>query len=79
MLKLEIYEAKTRWTELLKLVEKGWFVTVTNRGIPVANLVPSASRGAQQTKDAIKAIKAMQKPGVFDDKKLNEMRNRGRR
>ncbi len=31
-----IYEAKTRLNELLKRVQKGERLTITNRGVPVA-------------------------------------------
>jgi prevent-host-death family protein len=79
MLSIGIYEAKTKLADLLKQVEKGELVTITNRGVPVADLVPSASRVAQQTSDAINAIKAMQKPSGIDQTQFNEMRLRGRK
>jgi prevent-host-death family protein len=79
MLEIGIYEAKTKLAELLKQVEKGELVTITNRGVPVADLVPSASRVSQQTDDAIVAIKTMRKPNGIDQIQFNEMRLRGRR
>lgn len=36
-----IYEAKTRLANLVHLVEQGQVVTITNRGRPVADLVPT--------------------------------------
>lgn len=40
-----IYEAKTRLASLLHLVEQGQVVTITNRGRPVADLVPAQGSG----------------------------------
>lgn len=73
-----VYEAKTRLPDLIKQVQQGERVTITNRGEPVADLVPSASRAAQQTKEAIDAIKAL-RIGNIDQKQFDEMRARGRR
>lgn len=73
-----VYEAKTKLTDLIKQVQQGERVTITNRGEPVADLVPSASRVAQQTMEAIEAIKAM-RTGSIDQAQFVEMRLRGRR
>jgi len=79
MIEIGIYEAKTKLAELLKQVENGELVTITNRGVPVADLVPSASRKVQQTIDAIAAIKSLQKPNSITEEQFKEMRLRGRR
>ena len=73
-----VYEAKTKLPDLIKQVQQGERITITNRGEPVADLVPSASRAAQQTKEAIAAIKAM-RLGNINQVQFNEMRARGRR
>jgi prevent-host-death family protein len=73
-----VYEAKTKLAKLIKQVQQGERVTITNRGEPVAELVPSASRAARQTKEAIAAIKAM-RSGSIDPAQIAEMRARGRR
>lgn len=73
-----VYEAKTKLAELIKQVQQGERVTITNRGEPVAELVPSASRAARQTKEAIAAIKAI-RSGSIDQAQFEEMRARGRR
>ena len=73
-----IYEAKTKLPDLIKQVQQGKRITITNRGEPVADLVPSASRAAQQTQEAIAAIKAM-RTATIDQKQYAEMRQRGRR
>jgi prevent-host-death family protein len=73
-----VYEAKTKLTDLIKQVQQGERVTITNRGEPVADLVPSASRSTQQTRNAILAIRAL-RAGVTTEAEYNEMRLRGRR
>ena len=40
-----IYEAKTKLASLVHLVEQGQTVTITNRGRPVADLVPTQDSG----------------------------------
>ncbi|MEO8134821.1 MAG: type II toxin-antitoxin system prevent-host-death family antitoxin [Betaproteobacteria bacterium] len=73
-----VYEAKTKLPDLIKQVQQGERVTITNRGVPVADLVPSASQAAQQTREAIAAIKAL-RSGTIDAVGFAEMRKRGRR
>lgn len=43
MLTVGSYEAKTHLPRLLKRVEKGETVVITNRGVPVAQIVPIES------------------------------------
>ena len=73
-----IYEAKTKLPDLIKQVQQGERVTITNRGLPVADLVPSASSAEQQTRAAIKAIKAT-RFGTIDQVSFEEMRQQGRK
>lgn len=73
-----IYEAKTKLPDLIKQVQQGEQVTITNRGLPVADLVPSGGAAAQQAKAAIAAIKAI-RSGAVDQETYSEMRLRGRR
>ncbi len=73
-----ICEAKKRLPDLIKQVQRGERIIITNRGQPVADLVPSASCAAQQTRLAIVAIKAMPTTTI-DQAKFSEMRRRGRR
>lgn len=57
MCEVDIDEAKKNLADLIKQVQQGERVTITNRGERVADLVPSASRAAQRTSEAIEAIK----------------------
>lgn len=73
-----VYEAKTKLADLIKKVQQGERVTITNRGEPVVDLVPSTMRVGQQAQEAIDAIKAM-RIGAIDQARFAEMRRRGRR
>lgn len=73
-----IYEAKTKLPDLIKQVQQGERIIITNRGEPVADLVPSASRASQQSLEAISAIKKM-RTNAIDQQQFQEMRLRGRR
>ena len=78
MREVGVYEAKSTLPELIKQVLRGEFITITNRGEPVVDIVPSANRVAQQTQNAIAAIKAM-RTGSINQAQYNKMRLQGRR
>lgn len=73
-----VYEAKTKLAELIRQVRQGKRVTITHRGEPIADLVPSTRRAREQVQDAIDAIKRM-RAGSIDQARFAEMRLRGRR
>lgn len=73
-----IYEAKTKLATLIKQVQQGERVTITNRNEPVVDLVLSANRAIQRARRAIVAIKAM-RTAIINQKQFSEMRLRGRR
>lgn len=62
------YEAKTRLPELLRQVRKGKSFTITNRGEPVAELVPvgkAADAGAARAASQMEAfMRSHRIPGV---------------
>lgn len=45
MSKVNIHEAKTRFSRLLRRVAAGEEITIANRGVPVARLVPVPTEG----------------------------------
>ncbi|MEL6711449.1 MAG: type II toxin-antitoxin system prevent-host-death family antitoxin [Pseudomonadota bacterium] len=61
------YEAKTRLPEILRQVEAGTSFTITNRGRPVADVVPSRNQGRLKTQTAIDRILAATKHPLTDD------------
>jgi prevent-host-death family protein len=72
------YDAKTKLPEILRKVAKGSHFTITNRGKPVADLVPSKASSQLKAKTAIKNLLKARKHKV-SDADLNEMKTSGRR
>lgn len=56
--KIGSYEAKTRLPELLRQVKAGKSFTITNRGQPVADLVPSKANSREDRVAAVERLKA---------------------
>ncbi|WP_231586403.1 type II toxin-antitoxin system Phd/YefM family antitoxin [Cupriavidus basilensis] len=52
------YDAKTRLPELLRKVEQGERFTITQRGRPIADLVPSADNSRLGAEAAVAAMRA---------------------
>jgi prevent-host-death family protein len=48
MRQVNIHEAKTQFSRLLRRVAAGEEITITNRGVPVARLVPMPPKKAQR-------------------------------
>jgi prevent-host-death family protein len=57
-IKIGSYEAKTKFSELLRQVKTGKSFTITNRGKSIADLVPSAGMRAKDNVSATKKLKA---------------------
>ncbi len=72
------YEVKTRFSEILRRVAAGEAFTITNRGKPVADLLPSRASTRAKTETAINDILKMQRPG-FTDRELRAAIAKGRR
>lgn len=72
------YDAKTKLPEILRRVEGGEAFTITNRGKPVADLIPSRVGGQQKTKAAINNILKAKKHKVSDEV-LDDLKESGRK
>ena len=72
------YDAKTKLPEILRKVEAGQAFTITNRGKPVADLIPSRSGGQLKTEAAIKNILKAKKHRV-SVADLDKMKGVGRK
>ena len=48
MSKVSVQEAKARFSQLLRRVAAGEEITITNRGVPVARLVPVSAEVTQR-------------------------------
>lgn len=76
--KIGSYDAKTKLPEILRRVETGESFTITNRGKPIADLIPSRSSSHSKTEVAINNIIKLKKHKVADDL-LNEFKESGRK
>jgi len=72
------YDAKTKLPEILRRVEAGEHFTITNRGKPVADLIPSRSGSDRKVKDAIATILNAKKQ-IVSGEELAELKERGRK
>lgn len=74
------YEVKTKLPEILRRVRAGESFTITNRGKPVADLLPSRAASRQKTATAIENILRMGQTIVpVSDDRLEGYRKEGRK
>lgn len=81
MSEIGAFEAKNKFSELLDRVERGERVTITRRGKPVAELVPSAApHDIAQAREAGQRIRerAARWGGTFDWSEWKKYRDEGR-
>ena len=57
MREVQATEAKTRLSELLRVVERGETVAITRHGKPVAHLVPAPSQARANRKKAVERFR----------------------
>jgi len=79
MERIGTHEAKTRLSELLAKVRKGQEFLITNRGEPVAKLLPASKPDQSQIRIAIKEIREIQSRNRLDGLKIRDMIDEGRR
>lgn len=72
------YDAKTKLPEILRRVESGETFTITNRGKPVADLIPSRSGERVKTEAAISNILKSKKHKI-SDQALKDLKESGRK
>lgn len=72
------YEAKTKLPEILRRVESGEAFTITNRGKPVADVIPSRGNERVKAASAITNILKAKKLKISDDD-LVELKEQGRK
>ncbi|MGH9948741.1 MAG: type II toxin-antitoxin system Phd/YefM family antitoxin [Pyrinomonadaceae bacterium] len=73
------YEAKTKLPELLRQVKKGKSFTITNRGEPVADLVPSEVARLKNKALAVKRMQEfMRREGRIKGVNIRELIEEGR-
>jgi prevent-host-death family protein len=73
-----IYEARTRWSEIIDKVGKGDEVTVTRHGVPIARIIPVDSEKRLAVRDAIAAMKEFGRGKSLRGLSLKKMIKEGR-
>ena len=73
------FEAKTKLPELLRAVTRGHRYTITLRGKPIADLVPSDGRGIDDPVEAVAAMRTIQRIQGVPDEDVREWIAEGRR
>ena len=79
-MKIEIgsYEAKTKLPELLRQVKSGKSFTITNRGEPIADLVPSAGARVKDKAAAAEKLKAFMRADPVRGLNIRQLIEEGR-
>ena len=72
------YDAKTKLPEILRRVEAGESFTITNRGKPIADLIPSRAGNKLKVESAINNILNSRKHRISDSR-LAELKETGRK
>lgn len=72
------FDAKTKLSEILRKVEQGERFTITLRGRPVANVVPSQNRDRQRAAEAVRQLLAMPKITGVSAETIKEWIEEGR-
>lgn len=74
------YEARTRFAELLELVEGGQEITITRHGVPVARLIPvQRTTSAAERREAIVAMRELSRQNRLEGVKIKDLIEEGRR
>jgi prevent-host-death family protein len=76
--KIGSYDAKTKLPEILRRVEAGESFTITNRGKPIADVVPSRMGSQLKAQSAISNILATKKH-IVSDQTLADFKEAGRK
>lgn len=72
------YDTKTKLPEILRRVEAGESFTITNRGKPIADLIPSRAKSRMKAQSAINNLLNTKKPVISDDE-LKALREAGQK
>ncbi len=72
------YDAKTKLPEILRLVATGESFTITKRGKPIADLIPSRASDQIKAASAISNILKAKKHSVSDEE-LIDLKESGRK
>lgn len=78
-IEIGIFEAKTKLSHILQEVKRGKHFTITVRGVPVADLVPSEYASCQNTESAIESMREITKVKGVSSQTLIDWVGEGRK
>lgn len=73
------HEASTHLTRLLDAVGRGQTITITKRGVPVAELAPPSSRTSMTVRGAIAGLREFRRAHCLERLTVRELIDEGRR
>ncbi len=73
-----VYEARTRFSELLDRVARGERFVITRRGVPVAVIEPVALQRRRKVEEVIEEIKKFRKKRRLNGLDIKELIKEGR-
>jgi prevent-host-death family protein len=79
MISLGIYEARTRWSEVIDRVAKGEEIVITRHGLPVAKLVPANGHAKASALEAIAELRKFRRKHKLRGLTIKQMIEEGRR
>ncbi len=79
MTKIAASEARTHFSALLRRVAAGHHITITRRGVPVAELVPSRHQPKRPIAETVAALREFGRTKRLDGLSLADLRRSGSR
>ncbi|HTC48713.1 MAG TPA: type II toxin-antitoxin system prevent-host-death family antitoxin [Candidatus Aquilonibacter sp.] len=73
------FEAKTHLNQLLQRASKGETIQITQRGIPIAKLIPPDTGEKEDVRTLSDAIRQLRKGATLGKSTIRELINEGRR
>jgi prevent-host-death family protein len=74
-----IYEARTRWSEIINRVERGERFTITRHGVPIADLVPTGETHRAALGDVFARMRAARTGRNVEGISLRDLIREGQR
>ncbi len=78
MLEIGVYEARTKFSELLDRVAKGEKLIITRRGVPVAVIAPVSLHKSRKVDEVIEEIKKFRKKRRLKGLDIKQLIQEGR-
>ena len=78
-MKVGLFEAKTRLSDLVERAKRGERITITKRGVPTAMLVPVDEHAQMSVSEAVDRLLELRKSISLGGHTIKELRDYGRK